>query len=82
MSASIIRRKKNVTNLVWPQCFTPDLWSVVFATFSLLIWPLWCFIFLLFQHCVMWTCTRYIYTFSCVVNKQYKCDYVVINVTM
>ena len=56
--------------------------SLVFVTFSLLIWPLWCCIFLLFQHCVMWTCTRYIYTFICVVNKQYKCDYVVIKLTM
>jgi hypothetical protein len=59
-------------------------WSLVssFCYIFPLIWPLWCCIFLLFQHCVMWTCTRYIYTFICVVNKQYKCDYVVIKLTM
>ena len=26
---------KDVTNLVWPQCFIPDLWSLVIATFTL-----------------------------------------------
>jgi hypothetical protein len=84
MSASIIQflMKKKCYQFGTASMFYA--WSLVssFCYIFPLIWPLWCCIFLLFQHCVMWTCTRYIYTFICALNKQYKCDYVVIKLTM